>query len=59
MNRDFYWVTDETRQFMEKGYLDAGQSVEDRVKEIADHAERILEDTMHDRDWETVKISVH
>ena len=51
MNRDFYWVTDETRQFMEKGYLDAGQSVEDRVKEIADHAERILEDTMQG-DWE-------
>jgi len=27
----FYWVTDETRQFMEKGYLDPGQTVEERV----------------------------
>ena len=44
--KDFYWVTDETRQFMEKGYLDPGQSVEDRVREIANHAEAILEDTM-------------
>jgi len=43
MYKDFYWVTEETRQFMEKGYLDPGQSVEERVKEIADHAQSILE----------------
>ena len=49
--KDFYWVTEETRQFMEKGYLDPGQTVEERVREIADHAERILEDTMQG-DWE-------
>ncbi len=42
MYKDFYWVTDETRQFMEKGYLDPGQTVEERVKEIADHAQSIL-----------------
>ena len=41
--KDFYWVTEETRQFMEKGYLDPGQTVEERVKEIADHAQAILE----------------
>ena len=45
--KDFYWVTDETRQFMEKGYLDPGQTVEERVREIANHAESILEDTMN------------
>jgi ribonucleoside-diphosphate reductase alpha chain len=45
--KDFYWVTEETRQFMEKGYLDPGQTVEERVREIADHAESILEDTMN------------
>jgi len=44
--KDFYWVTDDTRQFMSKGYLDEGQNVEDRVMEIARHAESILEDTM-------------
>ena len=38
----FYWVTDETRQFMEKGYLDPGQTVEERVWEIAQHADNIL-----------------
>ena len=41
--KDFYWVTEETRQFMEKGYLDPGQTVEERVREIADHAQSILE----------------
>ena len=41
---DFYWVTDETRQFMEKGYLDPGQTVEERAREIADHAGMILGD---------------
>ncbi len=42
--KDFYWVTEETRQFMEKGYLDKDQTVEDRVREIADHAAGILKD---------------
>ena len=41
---DFYWVTDETRQFMEKGYLDPGQTVEERAREIANHAGMILGD---------------
>ena len=40
--KDFYWVTEETRQFMEKGYLDPGQTVEERAWEIAQHAESIL-----------------
>jgi len=38
----FYWVTDETRQFMEKGYLDPGQTVEERAMEIAKHTAKIL-----------------
>ncbi len=42
--KDFYWVTEETRQFMEKGYLDPGQTVEERAREIADHAGMILGD---------------
>ena len=41
--KDFYWVTEETRQFMEKGYLEPGQTVEERVREIANHAQSILE----------------
>ena len=43
--KDFYWVTEETRQFMEKGYLDPGQTVEERVREIADRAEAVLSTT--------------
>lgn len=46
MNKDFDWVTEETRQFMEKGYLDPGQTVEERVREIAAHAADILKDTL-------------
>ncbi len=42
--KDFYWVTEETRQFMEKGYLDPGQTVEERAREIADHAQSILDE---------------
>jgi ribonucleoside-diphosphate reductase alpha chain len=42
--KDFYWVTEETRQFMEKGYLDPGQTVEEREREISDHAGMILGD---------------
>lgn len=52
MYKDFYWVTDETRQFMEKGYLDPGQTVEERVREIADHAQAILERTGTGK-WDT------
>ena len=50
--KDFYWVTEETRQFMEKGYLDPGQTVEERVREIADHAQSILERTGTGK-WDT------
>ena len=42
--KDFYWVTEETRQFMEKGYLDPGQTVEERAREISEHAASILGD---------------
>lgn len=42
--KDFYWVTEETRQFMEKGYLDPGQTVEERAREISEHAADILGD---------------
>ena len=52
MYKDFYWVTEETRQFMEKGYLEPGQTVEERVREIADHAQAILERTGTGK-WDT------
>lgn len=37
-----YWLNDNSRSFLAKGYLAAGISAEDRIKEIAQTAERIL-----------------
>lgn len=39
---DFYWANDDTRTFMSRGYLRDGQTVEDRCREIADHAGNLL-----------------
>jgi ribonucleoside-diphosphate reductase alpha chain len=35
----YYWLTPESRLFLERGYLTDGQTPEDRIKEIADRAE--------------------
>ena len=48
--KDYYWVTKDTRAFMEKGYLDPGQTVEERVREIAEHAEKIFKETYRGAD---------
>jgi ribonucleoside-diphosphate reductase alpha chain len=37
-----YWINDDTRLFLSRGYLKEGQTVEERIKEISDAAERIL-----------------
>lgn len=39
---DFYWLNDESRLFLSRGYLKKGQSAEERIREIADTAEKIL-----------------
>ncbi|WP_321990937.1 ribonucleoside-diphosphate reductase subunit alpha [Marispirochaeta aestuarii] len=36
------WLTDLSRTFLERGYLAQGQTAEERIREIADTAERIL-----------------
>jgi ribonucleoside-diphosphate reductase alpha chain len=36
------WLTDLSRTFLERGYLAEGQTAEERIREIADTAERIL-----------------
>jgi ribonucleoside-diphosphate reductase alpha chain len=38
----FDWVNEDTRTFMKRGYLDEGQTVEERVREIGEKAEEIL-----------------
>jgi len=40
---DFEWLTDHSRQFLASGYLPEGISAEERIREIADRAEQILE----------------
>lgn len=41
-NEKYYWLNDISREFLSKGYLVNGQSAEDRIKEIAQTAERYL-----------------
>ncbi len=38
----WYWVNDNTRAFMSRGYLVDGQTTEERVRYIAENAEKIL-----------------
>jgi ribonucleoside-diphosphate reductase alpha chain len=42
MSNEYRWLTDLSRQFLERDYLVDGQSVEERVDIICDTAERIL-----------------
>ena len=44
MNKEYkkwYWLNKESRVFLERGYLSEGQTGEDRVREIAKHAEKL------------------
>lgn len=38
----FYWLNEDSRTFLKRGYLKDGQTAEERVKEISDNAEKIL-----------------
>ncbi|MCS3859490.1 ribonucleoside-diphosphate reductase subunit alpha [Salinibacter ruber] len=50
---DFGWLNDEARTFLRRGYLLEGTGPEDRVREIAEHAEGFLEmDGFADRFYE-------
>lgn len=39
---DYKWLNDDSRKFLSRGYLNEGVSPEQRIKEIANHAEKIL-----------------
>lgn len=41
-SKPWYWINDNTRAFLARGYLGEGQTAEERVKEIGDRAEEIL-----------------
>ena len=44
MNKEtqFKWLTENSRKFLSAGYLTGNQTAEERIREIADNAERIL-----------------
>ena len=41
--KPFYWLNEDSRTFLERGYLSEGETPEQRIKDIADKAEEILE----------------
>ncbi len=38
----YYWLNENSREFLDSGYLIGGQSAEDRIRYIAEYAEKIL-----------------
>ncbi len=42
-NEPWYWVNENTRAFMSRGYLVDGQTTEERVRYVAEYAEKVLE----------------
>lgn len=41
---DYYWLNEDSRKFLSRGYLKNGQSAEERILEIANAAAKILDD---------------
>jgi ribonucleoside-diphosphate reductase alpha chain len=41
-SEDYYWLNEDSRQFLRNGYLLDGVTAEERVREIAENAEEIL-----------------
>ena len=42
MNNNIYWLNKDSRQFLERGYLLKGETPEQRIRDIADRAEKLL-----------------
>lgn len=40
--KDYYWLNSDSRTFLKRGYLPAGVEPEERIKQIADHSEKVL-----------------
>ena len=40
--KPFYWLTEDSETFLERGYLKEGQTAKERLREISDRAEEIL-----------------
>jgi len=42
MNKEWYWLNEDSRKFLERGYLSEGESAEDRITQIANAAQNYL-----------------
>lgn len=42
MNKNIYWLNKDSRKFLERGYLVEGEEAEQRIRDIAEAAEKIL-----------------
>ena len=42
MNKDIYWLNKDSRKFLERGYLIEGETAEQRIRDIAENAQKIL-----------------
>jgi len=42
MNKEIYWLNKDSRKFLERGYLREGINPEQRMRQIAEHAQKIL-----------------
>jgi ribonucleoside-diphosphate reductase alpha chain len=42
MDKDIYWLNKDSRKFLERGYLLEGETAEQRIRDIAEAAEKIL-----------------
>ena len=40
--KDYYWLNRDSRTFLKRGYLDEGETPEERIKKIADAAQKTL-----------------
>lgn len=40
--KKYYWLNEDSRQFLERGYLEEGETAEKRIRDIAETAERHL-----------------
>jgi len=48
--KQFYWLNDDSRTFLSRGYLSEGEKPEGRIREIANKAEWYLKDMGNDKD---------
>ena len=40
--KDYYWLNNDSRKFLKNGYLQEGVEPEERYRQIAESAEKIL-----------------